>query len=166
MNMTRWLNGLLVTVLLLSITACGFHLRGQAQLPPMLKTLYVQGVNTSTGFGLQLKRALEQNNVEVLANYQQGSAVLTVLKNTIEQRVLSVGSSARASEYELNGLLRYQLSDPSGQIIKGPEDIEASRNYVFDQTQVLAKGDEEVMLREQIHQQLIQNMLRRLETLK
>lgn len=164
--MTRSLSNAFVALLLLAIAGCGFHLRGTADLPASLKTMYIQGADIQQDFGLALKRALTANGVTVLTDYQQGSAVLTVLENKTERRVLSVGADAKVSEYGLHGTVRFKVSDDKGQLILDEQSVEAQRDYQFNQDQVLASGNEERTLREQLNQQLAQSVLRRLSVLK
>ncbi|MDC9724462.1 MAG: LPS assembly lipoprotein LptE [Gammaproteobacteria bacterium] len=164
--MNRALSNVLISFLFLALAGCGFHLRGSATLPDSLKTMYVQGVNLQQGFGLELKRGLMRNDVTVVNNYQEGSAVLTVLENKFERRVLSVGSDAKVSEYGLHGWVSFKVSDGNGQLISDVQKVEAQRDYQFDQDQVLGKDDEERLLREQVNQQLVQSILRRLSALK
>ena len=151
---------------LIVLASCGFHLRGAATLPDSLKVMYVQGVNLKKGLGLELKRGLTRNDVSVVEAYQDDSAVLTVLENKVERRVLSVGSDAKVSEYELYGTVKFSISDRNGQVLGENQQVEAQRDYQFDQDQVLGKEEEERLLREQLNQQLAQSILRYLSALK
>lgn len=164
--MSRSLSNVILGFLFVAMAGCGFHLRGSASLPDSLKTMYIQGVNVQQGLGLELKRSLAGNDVKILSDYQTGSAVLTVLDNKFERRVLSVGSGAKVSEYQLYGSLRYKLTDKNGQVIIESERLEAVRDYRFDQNQVLAADQEEAQLRQALNEQLVQSLLRRLSVLK
>lgn len=164
--MNRTLTKGLIGFMLLALAGCGFHLRGSATLPDSLKTMYVQGINLQQGIGLELKRALSSNDVLVIDTYQQGSAVLTVLDNKYERRVLSVGSDAKVSEYSLHGWLSYKVTDGSGHVLANEQKVETQRDYQFDQDSVLASDQEEAILRKELNQQLVQSILRRLSALK
>lgn len=164
--MNRYLLNVLTGFTLVTLVGCGFHLRGTATLPDSLKTMYVQGVSMQQGLGLELKRGLIRNGVNVVNDYQDGSAVLTVLENKVERRVLSVGRDAKVSEYELHATVSYSVSDGKGKILSEAQQVEAQRDYQFNQDQVLGKDEEERLLREQINQQLVQSILRRLSVLK
>lgn len=164
--MNRTLTNGFIGVLLLALAGCGFQLRGSATLPDSLKTMYVQGIDTQRGLGRDLKRGLTNNDVTVIDNYQSDSAVLTVLDTKIERRVLSVGSNAKVSEYELYGFVSFKVSDGLGQVLSEAQKVEAQRDYQFDQDRVLGNDEEERLLREQLNQQLVQGILRRLSALK
>jgi len=151
---------------LIVLAGCGFHLRGSANLVDSLKVMYVQGVNLKQGLGLALKRNLTSNDVLVLASYQADNAVLTIIENKVERRVLSVGSDAKVSEYELFGTVKFNISDKNGQLLAENQNVEARRDYQFDQDQVLGKEEEERLLREELNQQLAQSIVRYLSALK
>jgi LPS-assembly lipoprotein len=163
--MKRYLQSIFMVFSFIAVTACGFHLRGSANIPASLQAMYVQGVNMQQGLGLELKRGLTRNGVTVLSDYQQGSAVLTILDSKFERRVLSVGSDAKVSEYELNGIVSFKVSDSEGNVLADSQTVEAQRDYQFDQNEVLGKDEEERLLREQLNQQLVRTILRRLSVL-
>jgi LPS-assembly lipoprotein len=128
--------------------------------------MYVQGIDLSRGVGKSLNRGLRFNGVNVLESYEEGASILTILEHKIDRRVLSVGGNAKVSEYELHGVIRYQVTDDKGDVISKAQSVEAYRDYRFDENQVLAKAEEEEQLRDELEQQLIQSLLRRLSALK
>ncbi|PCJ32328.1 MAG: hypothetical protein COA90_03500 [Gammaproteobacteria bacterium] len=162
----RSISNILVLVLMLVIAGCGFHLRGTATLPDSLKTMYVQGINMQRGFGLELKHTLKSNDINVLSAYQKEAAVLTILSNKFERRVLSVGSDAKVSEYQLHGTVTIKLTDGEHNVLIASDTLEAQRDYQFDKNQVLASDQEQALLRKELEQQLVQSILRRLSVLK
>ena len=164
--MSRSLLNVFMGLLLVAIAGCGFQLRGSVPLPDSMKMIYVQGINVKQGLGLELKRALKQNGIQVVNDYEKDSAVLTVLENKFERRVLSVGNNAKVSEYELYSVLKFKVTDGQGKLLVEPEVLEAIRDYQFDQTQVLSSDGEEAILREQLNNQLVQSLLRRLSVVK
>ncbi|MDO7598028.1 MAG: LPS assembly lipoprotein LptE [Pseudomonadota bacterium] len=164
--MSRSFLNVFMGLLLIAIAGCGFQLRGVVPLPDSMKLMYVQGINVQQDLGLTLKRGLQQNGVQVVDNYEKDSAVLTVLENKFERRILSVGNNAKVSEYELYGVLKFKITDGQGKLLIEPQQLEAIRNYQFDQTQVLSSDGEEAILREQLNEQLVQSLLRRLSAVK
>jgi len=166
MKMSRSLLNVFMGLLLVAIAGCGFQLRGAVPLPDSLKLMYVQGINLQQGLGLALKRGLKQNGIQVVDDYETDSAILTVLENKVERRVLSVGNNAKVSEYELYSSLTFKVTDDKSTLIVEPFQVEAIRDYQFDQTQVLSSDGEEAILREQINQQLVGSLLRRLSVVK
>jgi LPS-assembly lipoprotein len=164
--MSRSFLNVFMGLLLVAIAGCGFQLRGAVAVPDSMKLMYVQGINVQQGLGLELKRGLKQNGIQVVDDYEKDSAVLTVLENKFERRVLSVGNNAKVSEYELYSMLKFKVTDGQGKLLVEPQQVEAIRDYQFDQTQVLSSDGEEAILREQLNDQLVQSLLRRLSAVK
>ncbi len=164
--MNRVVSKLFMGILLLVLAGCGFQLRGEASVPDALKTMYIQGVNTQQDYlGLQLKRSLIRNGIQVLDEYQEGAAIFTVLENRYERHVLSVGGDAKVSEYELEAWVVYRVTDDKGELLGEQQRVEARRDYQFDRTQILAMDEQERVLREDLNKQIVQSILRRLSAL-
>ena len=164
--MTRYLSHVVLSFMFVVLVGCGFHLRGAADIPDHLKTIYVQGVDLNQDLGRELRLALTRNGVNVVSDYQDDAAVLTISEYKIDRRVLSVDSSAKAREYELFGIVNFTIADSHGKALSEPQQVQASRDLQFDQDQVLGKIEEAQLLREQINQQLVQRILSRLSVLK
>lgn len=151
-------------------SACGFHLRGtgeSAALPDALKTMIVQGIDLNQARGRVLTASLRANGVQLLSvQAKQSAAVLTVLSNVQERRVLSVGTNAKVSEYLLYGAIKFTVSDENGVSLTAPQMVEAQRDYQFDANQVVSAGEEQTALYDQINHQLVQALMRRLAALK
>jgi|TARA_R100001198_G_C5232731_1_gene211480 LPS-assembly lipoprotein len=159
------LKKLVIAVLCTMVAACGFQLRGAADLPESIQTMHIQGISMREGLGLELKRTLRRNGINVIDDYSEGAAVLSFLKNRYERRVLSVGGNAKVSEYELILEVTFQLTDKQQNKLIDNESLEARRDYQFDQEQVLGRDGEERLLREEMDKQVSQAILRRLAAL-
>jgi LPS-assembly lipoprotein len=165
--MNRIVSNCILMLTLLMLAACGFQLRGQTTVSEELKTLYIQGVDTRQDvFGVELKRALTRNGIEVVDDYREGAALFTVLENNFNRHILSVGSDAKVREYELEAQVVFQITDDNGELIGSKQRVEARRDYQFDRTQILAMDEQERVLRQDLNQQMVQSILRRLSVMK
>tara|TARA_R110002111_G_scaffold90193_5_gene140519 strand:- start:587 stop:1081 length:495 start_codon:yes stop_codon:yes gene_type:complete len=164
--MKRVVSNSVVAFLLMIMMGCGFHLRGVADLSDNLKTMYIEGLNLQRGMGLDLKRGLVSNGIVVVERAQQHTAVLKIIENKFDRRVLSVGSNAKVSEYELYALIRFSVMDAEGKMLAEIQQVEAQRDYQFDENEVLGREAEEALLRDELNKELVQSMLRRLSAIK
>ena len=164
--MKRIVSNSFVAFLLMLLIGCGFHLRGAIDYSDSLKSIYVEGISLQRGIGLHLKRGLKSNGIEVLDTYQKGSAVLKVTETKHDRRVLSVGSSAKISEYELYSSIIFSLTDSQGKILAGSQQVQAQRDFQFNENQMLARESEEASLRQHLNKELVQGVLRRLSAIK
>src|SRR2546427_10119343 len=90
--------------------ACGFHLRGQAQLP--FETLYIPGNNPLV---VELKRnvaaASKTRLVDGPGDAQAGLGFTQELRDKI---ILSFSAPGRVSEYQLRYRVGFRVTDPKG----------------------------------------------------
>ena len=71
----------------------------------------------------------------------------------IRRRVLSVGSTGKSSEVELDYYLRFQFYDNKENPLLEEQTIEIAREFFNDQTAILAKENEELMIQKEIYRQ-------------
>ena len=155
-----------IALLFMTLVGCGFHLRGAADISDSLKTMRIEGVSLQRDIGLYLKRGLVSNGIVVVDGGNADAAVLKITDNEYDRRVLSVGSSAKVSEYELHSKLRFMVLDAEGNVLAEEQQVEAQRDYQFDKNEVLGRESEETLLRDQLNKQLVQSILRRLSFIK
>jgi LPS-assembly lipoprotein len=154
---------LLLLTLLLVLGACGFQLRGAAQLP--YETLYVQGGGNQ--LGPDLKRYLRNgSNVTVVQTAGEAQAVLQVLGEGREKRILSLTGGGKVGEFELYYRLSFRLHDGKGTEMLPAQQLELKRVLTFNDAQVLAKEQEEAMLYREMQSDAVQQIVRRLTAAK
>lgn len=154
----------LLTALLISflLTACGFQLRGQADLP--FERIYVETDGFSL-FAAELRRVIQSREaVEVTDSAEQAQVVLKVTNERRERRILSLQSSGSVSEFLFLYQVSYRVMDNKRQDLVAPNEISLRRAMQFDDTQILGKESEEELLFRDMQADAIQQMLRRLST--
>lgn len=161
--MSRVLTLLLVLTALLS-SGCGYHLRGEANLPPeMQKTQLIINDEYST-LARRLRVMLERSGVEFVAA-EQATAVLEIPQNRIVTEVLTIADNARVREYRVTATLRFRLTDTRGQELIGWQTLRQSREISFDEQRILASSREQEYLREDLAETMAQLLVARLESL-
>ncbi len=148
-------------VLLLSLSACGFNLRGSEGIPSIVSTIQVQSRNPDNDITRLIQRTLQINGVEISSD-SDVSLLLDTPK--FEERTLSLNANARAGEYQLELSLKVQLMNGED-ILLGPETLSVQRFYLTDPDVIVAKADEQELLREEMRAELAQQLLRRLRAL-
>jgi len=153
---------LLLTVLLLS--ACGFHLRGQAGMP--FDTLYLDAANPGTPFIADLRRNLEANKVRLVSSANEADVVLNIVLEIPEKQILTLGGSGRVNEFQLRYRVSLRAYDLKQQDWIPAEEMLLRRDYIYDDTQVLAKEAEEALLYQSMRSDMVQQIVRRLSRAK
>jgi LPS-assembly lipoprotein len=147
-----------IALLLTLLPACGFHLRGAVDLPPALQETYLESRNPYTGMARALRVELEAAGGRIMESREHAVAVLHIVRETSENRILSVGSTGKASEYEMFDEVVFSLSDAEGKVLIKPQALRMTRDLVFDETELLGKISEA----EGIHRQMRRNMARQI----
>lgn len=148
----------------LAVTACGFHLRGQATFP--FESLYINAADTS-GFATELKRAVHAgSNTRLSDNPKDAQAILQVVNEVREKLILSLSGGGTVREFELRLHITFRLQDNKGQDWIPQTEIVLKRDFSFNDTQVLAKDSEEALLYKDMQSDAVQQVMRRLSAVK
>jgi len=157
-------NAILLTVIVLSLLSqgCGWRLRGQIDLPPGMEKTFLSGVDFYSELGVEIQARLQGAGAGLVQDKSAATAILHIVTNKIEKRVLSIDSSGRAGEYELSYLLVFRLMDQHGAVLVNDQTVTTLRELRFDPNNVLSTGDEEERLRKDMLQFSVRQMLNRL----
>ena len=154
----------LLAAFCLAVTACGFHLRGQATFP--FESLYINAADTSA-FATELKRAVRAgSNTRLSDNPKDAQAILQVVNEVREKLILSLSGGGTVREFELRLHITFRLQDNKGQDWIPQTEIVLKRDFSFNDTQVLAKDSEEALLYKDMQSDAVQQVMRRLSAVK
>ena len=147
----------------LLFTACGFHLRGVAQLP--FNTLYLQAGYTSP-LGHEIRRNLRTSNVRLVDSPAGADATLIIMSELREKQILSLSGTGTVREYQLRYRVGYQVTDGKATTLIAPTEIVLKRDVSFQDSQVLAKEAEEANLYRDMQSDAVNQLVRRLQAAK
>jgi LPS-assembly lipoprotein len=149
------------------LSACGFQLRGSDGSYSMpFKSIYL-AFSEQSPLGIELRRNLRAGDtVNVVADAAQADALFDVLSETRGKQILSLNSQGRVREYLLTYTLVFRVRDTKGNELLSPTEINLKRPITFNETQVLAKESEEVLLYRDMQTDLVQQIMRRLAAVK
>ncbi|MES2039190.1 MAG: LPS assembly lipoprotein LptE [Pseudomonadota bacterium] len=157
----QWLAAIMAVMLL---SACGFALRGPVALP--FKSIYI-GMPESSALGGELRRHIRANGqTQVMSEAKDAQVILEVLSETRDKQILSLNSQGRVREYNLIYNFRFRVRNNVGKEYLEPVDLQLKRNISFNESQVLAKEAEEVLLYRDMQSDLVQQIMRRLAVVK
>src|SRR5215471_19731636 len=80
------------------LSGCGFHLRGEAQLPAGLDRVYVESSDPSGPLKRNVEHALERSGAKVEAAAGEGIAEVKLSGVSLAPIVRSVSANARVNE--------------------------------------------------------------------
>ncbi len=147
-----------IFVMLFGLTACGYHLRGSIDLPAQLERVAMQ--SASTNLQNAMKQLLRGSGAKLVVRPSAASLVIQLQQEDMQRRVLSLDSTGRANEFELTYRLRYQLLNAKGKpLVDKPLVAELHRTYFNDQVEILAKSNEENVIRQELYRQAAERIL-------
>ena len=154
---------LAAAVLALVLAGCGFQLRGQAQLP--FDTIYIPG---NTPLAIELRRNVTAASKTKLADTAgNAQAVFGLTLETREKVILSFTSAGRVNEYRLRYRVGFRVTDSKGsQVFLPTSEILLTRDMTYNDSQVIAKENEEALLYRDMQSDMVQQILRRLVAAK
>lgn len=153
----------LLLLMVLALAACGFHLRGSnlkdVQFP--FKSLYLKAPG-ETPFVADLRRVLKANHVALADSADKADLVLEVVSEQTVKQILSLSGSGRVQEYQLFYKVSLRAYDSQQNDLLPAEEISLSRILAYDDTQVLAKEQEEALLYKDMRSDAVGQAVRRL----
>jgi LPS-assembly lipoprotein len=154
----------LVLMMLTLLNACGFHLRGLADIP--FKTVYVEG--NKLPISPDVIRILKTNGVEITKDKENAELVVEIMRDDATKRILSLGGGGRnvagaVREFELVHVLTFRMRTGKSEKWEKPSTIQNRRDFSYTDAEILAKAYEEVMLYENMRQDAVREILRQIE---
>ena len=149
----------------LLLAACGFHLQGRQPLPALFAYTYVDTKDEQTDFVQDLRKALISSDVKVIRTRGSAGASIAVHDDELTERILSVSARNIPTEYELTYRVKFSVISSEGKTLIDNEEVSATRDISFDESQLLAKEREQEILRAALARDLVALVMRRLAAL-
>ena len=92
--------------------------------------------------------------------------IVDVLQEAREKNVVGVNASGQVREFQLRLRLVFRMRLPDGRELIAPTEISQQRDISFNESAVLAKEAEEVLLFRDMQNDILQQLLRRLAAIK
>ena len=149
--------------MLLWLAGCGFHMQGRIELPRSLADARLEGSDQQSDFYSSLRAALHAAGSR-LDGTAPDAATVRILEDSSSERILTVSArntpTAYALIYHVKVAVEYQ-----GRELLPPEEHTLTREYSFNETELLAKQRESDILRQALADDLAALVMRRLAAL-
>ena len=154
------LASLLATTLALS--ACGFHLRENANLPAQMQRMHIT-VNGGGELERRLTRALESADVTIVDATGPGIAELRVPVARFSTETLSAGGYVRITEYAVRYHVEFHVIDADGHSLLSRQRLDMSREFSSDASDTVGNESQVRELQRSLNDDMVQAMLFRLQ---
>lgn len=160
----RSLRVLTILLLINTLIACGFQLRGSGDnttvLPDDWKNMALIIGNQNSEFSRELMSRFEVNGVN-WTDRNAANYVLIVGGERFEQRNLSLNSEARAAEFELTMSANFSVRAADGTVAIAETQASVFKQMENDPRNVVGKSEEIRLLRGEMRAELAQQIMRR-----
>ena len=146
----------------LLVSACGFHLRQNVNLPAAMQRVHV---DAREGSNLQrkLSRALESAGVTVEDARGPGIAELDVPTAAFSSDTLTSGGYARISEYAIHYTVKFRVTDAAGQTLVPMQTINMSREFSSDASNTIGNASQVEQIQKSLDDDMVQAIMFRLQ---
>lgn len=152
------LTRLLIVAGLGLLAGCGFQLRGQATLP--FQAAYIDAKPGSVLAGILAKQLGMRD--KLAAARGKADVVITLSDEIRTKSILTLSGAGKVQEYRLIHKVTVSASDPAGNEVLAPTTSQQTRDYTYNPNQVLASDALEASLNNDMDQDIVQQIMRRL----
>ncbi len=148
----------LVIVIALSLSACGFHLRGDIKLDATYSPLVIEADTLTLRQQQQIRRALERASTIVLDESVDANHLQVVILNS-GLRNLARSNLNDVTLVQLTMTLQYRLLEANAKELTGWRDLTETIEIERDDANLLVQQQQMDEARRKLFDQLIQRMI-------
>ena len=153
---------IVVLILSLVVSSCGFHLRGQLPLPEAVNVIYIDADRSD--FTRELEASFRAAGATLVDSPTQAKAILQIADEYAEREVLTLNTDGRATAYKLFYTVDYLLANEKQELLKEGRLVE-QRQYSFDSGEAVRQESEENELLEEMYKELALKVVRQIGSL-
>lgn len=150
---TYWVMALLTFLL----AGCGFHLRGAPDLP--FQSIYIDLPKNSSLY-VELVRNIRAGGTSIALSAEPAEAVLQVISNSRDRKILTLNSDGRVREYSLYQHFTFTVKGKDNRIFVPPSTITLERDITYNEQSDLSKQMEVEVIYQEMQTDIVQRILR------
>jgi len=138
------------------LSACGFHLRGDIELPKSWQSITLISANPNGNLNRELTSTMGSMDIVL----EQGAEIILKLgAEQFHRRSVSVGAGARANRYELKLSTQLSLQTREAEILIEKSELSVLKLMNHDPSKVVGEEEETRLLRAEMRSELVQRIL-------
>lgn len=137
---------ILILFLCLALSGCGFHLRGNLDLPSWLNNIAVVLENAHRDLAHNIVESLKSYDINVPTDPGLAQYWLIIEQDNLQQNISSVSSSTTSRQYELTYSVRFKLVKAHGKEMIPSTTIAITRQTTVNNNRILGSNQEEELL--------------------
>lgn len=158
------MNRITICIFTLLLIGCGFHLRGQANLPPQLHHIAIASNTPYSLLASQLRQTLQNMHIAINENPNTAPLTIKLLTDDFNQAATGTGATNQLTNYTLTYTVTYQLLEQHGEALTEPRQIVVNRSFTANNNQMLGSSNEQVLLQQDMRRDAILQILNQLNS--
>lgn len=157
---------LLICLTLVTMSGCGFHLRGTSQdAQTRVETLYLYSADKFGPLTHALQKRFQQAGTRLTETPDEAGLALNLSPERRSRRAVTTTSEISVAEYEVRlavDIEFYTLDGSQDKTLSLPRaTLYAERVYSFDENSLVGSSEEESLLVEEMRRDLVDQIMRR-----
>lgn len=149
-------------VLMISLSACGFHPRGSFPIPASVGAVQVVNADTYSALTDGLQAAIDRAN-DQKAGSATNSATLRIHSEKWTTTPLSIDKFAQVREYITRYKVHFDLTAADGSVLLEKQNIELSREYTYDINVAVGNPAEQEVIQRELRRDMQAAIIRRMD---
>ncbi|MEI7463719.1 MAG: LPS assembly lipoprotein LptE [Burkholderiales bacterium] len=143
------------------LASCGFQLRGAQEL--RFRTVQLAGFKPHSPLEKELRRAINASQTtRVVDSGGEAQVVLEAISERRERNVVATTSAGQVRQISLRVRFTFKLRTPSDRELIGSTELLLGRDISYNESEALAKEQEEALLYREMQTDIVSQIMRRL----
>ena len=140
----------IIASLMVTLSGCLLQPRSPNDIPPKLRTLYLDTPNPYSPLSVQLQRLLQSLNVHLTNSAETAPVTLHIMKSEWSDNIQAITYSGNATTYSYTLTTRFELLSRKGKPLIGPTSLRVTRSLIQNANQVYTPNATRLVKREMI----------------
>lgn len=132
---------LLFLIVVMTLSSCGFKLKGSYEIP--YQTIYLQAAGESLVGRIIKKKLQRRPNIEIVQTLSAAEAAINILEEALTRTVAVLSNAGSVDEYELIYTIRYKIELSQNSSSSVERQIVLRRKITHSDLDIAAKSNEE-----------------------
>jgi outer membrane lipopolysaccharide assembly protein LptE/RlpB len=150
------------SVLVLSLSACGFHARGSFPIADSVGAIQVTNSDTYSALTDGLQSAVDRANANK-ASSDGSASILKIHSEKWSTTPLSIDETAKVREYITRYKVDFDLTAADGAALMEKQTIELSREYTYDINVAIGNPAEQEVIQRELRRDMQAAIIRRMD---
>lgn len=147
----------------LLLSACGFKLRGIANIPSWFNNVAIVNQGGQKDLTTLLKNQLKAFNIHTVENPAKADYILIIEHDSLQQKITSISASTTPRQYQLLYTVTYSITRHDAKPIISSKLVTVTRQLTVNNDRILGSDSEELLISKAMRQDAVMQIMGRLE---